>query len=800
MKKFVGIAIGILLIGVIGWSAYWLVVRGPAPSPTSIAQVEPLVTDQRPTPRVETTGADLLSAGHQAEPPRPAGSIAADAVTPSPLATTQEPADPFAQISLDSLFAFLTDLTSIQPYSGWRNSATEGESEALDYVKKTLEQLPYLQTLGMELERQEFHVFMATELWDTRLDLAVDGRVVEVPADGLRGPRDEVEQALRFDSDGTLNDASPDPLVVEGPIVPIRSAEAIHALGDDELQGKLVFLDYAVIDRVLIGNATEVAWELLSKEPAGLVLVTTFSNEPGESHGTFVSDVSALNWVATETTPPILYVRLEDLSAAGIADWDDLDRITTARLTLDADVFSPGTSGNMIARIPGADPSQAMILGAHIDSPNSPGAMDDGSGSAILLEVARVLDASFTQPPTDLYLVWFGSEELGLYGSGHFAATHQDLLDRTQAMLQTDMLSRPLDGIDADLTLVTWSYGRLGDDRLLWPESLIEASAAHGVESVAEDLYYMYSDNSSFGGFDVPHADLIYMDEEAMEATGSIHHAAHIHDPYDTVELAREVGDVLEQMAHVVLTAALDVAPDATAHRVAPPADRRALLVASHNESIHMTPAGLTEFGMALAMEGFDVDLIPFGQAVTAQDTQDADLVIVLPVVDYPSPGGDVTLYDEAWTAEEITALESYVAGGGLLVLTNSGHRLKHGNSFLDPNEDWHDMNALAERFGIGFRAGSLPTAEARAEGDHPLVDGIQTLTLIEGNGVPFDLAADHATQVLAWAGQDAAVALIGYGAAGGEVLVLSDVAILGADWYGPDNLPFWQNLARYAR
>ena len=57
----------------------------------------------------------------------------------------------------------------------------------------------------------------------------------------------------------------------------------------------------------------------------------------------------------------------------------------------------------------------------------------------------------------------------------------------------------------------------------------------------------------------MPHADLIYETRQAMEATGSLHYAAHIHDPYDTVELAREVGDVLEEMARVALAAALDV-------------------------------------------------------------------------------------------------------------------------------------------------------------------------------------------------------------------------------------------------
>jgi hypothetical protein len=697
----------------------------------------------------------------------------------------------------------MADLTAIQPYSGWRNSASEGEAEALDYVTQKLGELDYLDSLGLELETQDFRVFMGTELWDTRLQISVEGQEVEVPADGLRGPRDDVAQALRFDSDGVLNDSTRDPAVVEGPVVLVRSADEISALNRGDLSGTVVFLDYTAIDRVVQGGtrqAVEVAWDLLAKEPAGLVLVTTFSNRPGESHGTFVGDNSALNWVATDTAPPTLYVRLEDLAPVGIEDWDDFEKIEGARVTLDADVFSPADSGNLIAFIPGADPSRAMILGAHIDSPNSPGAMDDGSGSVVLMEVARVLDASQTQPPTDLYLVWFGSEELGLVGAANFVATHQELLDRTQAMLQTDMLSRPLDGINADITLVTWSYGRLGDDRLLWPDHLVKAAARRGVEVLADDLRQVYSDNSTFGGFNVPNADLIYVDEEAMEATGSLHYAAHIHDPYDTVELAREMGDVLEQMAHVALAATLDVPPGVSSLRVAPEPDRRALFVSSHNESVHMTPVVFTDLGMTLAMEGFDVDLLPYGQPVTAGALQDTDMVIVLPVVDYPSPGGDPSIYDEAWTPEEIAALQAYAADGGLLVLTNSAHRLKYVNTRMNPNEDWSDVNSLASPFGISFHEGALAETTAQVVGEHPLIEGVTTLTLAEENGIPFTLDEAPGAQVLAEMDGEPVVALVGYGHAGGQVLVLADVGILGTSWEGPDNLPFWQNLAVYAR
>ena len=152
---------------------------------------------------------------------------------------------------------------------------------------------PTCASLGLELERQDFHVFLGTELWDTRLHLTVDGQEIEVPADGLRGPRDDVTQALRFDSDGVLNDSARDPVVVEGPVVLVRSADELKAL-----------------KRKRRARARSCSWTMrpstaragqhpaggtgrlgaAGKRARGLVLVTTFSNEPGESHGAFVGD------------------------------------------------------------------------------------------------------------------------------------------------------------------------------------------------------------------------------------------------------------------------------------------------------------------------------------------------------------------------------------------------------------------------------------------------------------------------------------------------------------------------------
>jgi Zn-dependent M28 family amino/carboxypeptidase len=98
------------------------------------------------------------------------------------------------------------------------------------------------------------------------------------------------------------------------------------------------------------------------------------------------------------------------------------------------DVSIPGgTTLNIVAdkRGLGGEPRSVVLVSAHLDSVNhpdpsqpedpaapAPGADDNGSGSAGLLEIARVLkDQSIAQ---DLRLILFGGEEQGLFGSTHY--------------------------------------------------------------------------------------------------------------------------------------------------------------------------------------------------------------------------------------------------------------------------------------------------------------------------------------------------------------------------------------------
>ncbi|MDX2018039.1 MAG: M28 family peptidase, partial [Planctomycetota bacterium] len=72
---------------------------------------------------------------------------------------------------------------------------------------------------------------------------------------------------------------------------------------------------------------------------------------------------------------------------------------------------------NIIVELPGTDlPNEVLLYGAHFDAvPNSPGADDNGTGTAGLLELARVLKGLPTR--RTVRLVFFNVEEPGIIGA-----------------------------------------------------------------------------------------------------------------------------------------------------------------------------------------------------------------------------------------------------------------------------------------------------------------------------------------------------------------------------------------------
>lgn len=698
-----------------------------------------------------------------------------------------------ALVSGSRLLADLGVLTRFGADRLYRTSGTTGERDAFEWLEGRVSGLDRLAAIGATVERPRFRVPLVSEARRAEVTLTVDGTDVAVTAHALQGHRDNLALALRFDSDGVPNDDAPDPRVIEGDALIVRRLSDVASLPSGFLRGRVMVADYALLDRGVVtsAQATEAAAALLRPGPAALVLVTRYSNVRGEAHGSFVGDVSALTALLDRPAVPTLYVKLEDLAVAGIDDLSELARIDRARVAWDEDVFSPGDSELLLLRVPGVDPSRAIVVGAHLDSPNSPGALDDGSGAAALLEAARVLDAAGVRPPVDAVFAWFGSHERGLYGSSVFANANAGLLQRAVAMVQLDCLTHPLDGMTGQWVSEAQSYRAFGDARVPLPATLAGLAARSGVSVAPYEVSGIVSDNSSFDGFDVPSANTILLDVAMTE----VHVDGHLHDPYDDLPLAELHRDDLADLARIALTAVVELPKGTASLRTTPAKTGRAVFVASHTEAVHMTLAQMGAFGMALAWEGWTVDVVPYGTPVTEAALAGAGLVVVLPVVDYPIPAAGAEPYDETFSADEIAALAAYARGGGLLVVANSGARLRYGTTPVEENEDWADLNAVGAGLGVAFEGRPLPGTFATVAESHPLVTGLGSLALTYGNGLA---VRPGSGRVLARAGSDAALVLFPAGASG-EVLAIGDAGILGGRGAAP-NLVFFRNLARYAR
>ncbi len=94
--------------------------------------------------------------------------------------------------------------------------------------------------------------------------------------------------------------------------------------------------------------------------------------------------------------------------------------VQTAGVVSQEDGRVAGTVRNILARLPGSDPARSVLLVAHYDSVAvAPGAADDGSGVATLLETARALSAG-PLPRNDIVFLFTDGEEKGLLGARAF--------------------------------------------------------------------------------------------------------------------------------------------------------------------------------------------------------------------------------------------------------------------------------------------------------------------------------------------------------------------------------------------
>lgn len=156
--------------------------------------------------------------------------------------------------------------------------------------------------------------------------------------------------------------------------------------------------------------------------------------------------------------------------------------------------FRDDMAGNVIATLPGTKfPEQVVIAGAHYDSRSTritdptqraPGADDNGSGSAHILELARVFAENRLSFEYTVQLVLFCGEEQGLVGSRAYATHLADTGVSVLAMFNADMLAYRLPNTERtvgmkDRYVADWLLAVANDlARQYVPDLLVGSSAS----------------------------------------------------------------------------------------------------------------------------------------------------------------------------------------------------------------------------------------------------------------------------------------------------------------------------------
>ncbi len=212
----------------------------------------------------------------------------------------------------------------------------------------------------------------------------------------------------------------------------------------------------------------------------------------------------------------------------------------------------PVESANVIGVLPGANEAftdQSAVLGAHLDHLGTgwpdvhagdegkvhPGADDNASGVAVMLELARVLAAG-ERPPRTILFIAFTGEEAGRLGSKYYVAHASRTLAKTEGMINLDTVGRL--GAQKVTALGTGTATE-------WQHIFRGASFVTGVESRSVPESLESSDQVSFTEQNVPAVQIF------TAAHADYHRPTDTADKIDVAGLARVAAFVKEGIAYL---------------------------------------------------------------------------------------------------------------------------------------------------------------------------------------------------------------------------------------------------------
>jgi len=264
------------------------------------------------------------------------------------------------------------------------------------------------------------------------------------------------------------NSGSSGPGGVSAEVVAFDSVDALKAAPDGTVRGRIVFVDHAMPANQdgsgygQFGAPRRQGPTIASQKGAVGIVVRSIGTDRHRNPHTGAQEFS-------DGARPI------PAGALSNPDADQLLRIlkrgqpVTMKLVLESRTFA-GQSGNVIAEVPGRDPSLPPVLvSGHLDSwDQGTGAVDDGAGVAIAAAAAkRIMDSG--RPLRTIRIVWFGAEEVGLVGGQDYRARHGK--EPHYALLESDFGADKIWKVDS----------KLGTERKAEAEAIGKALAPLGI-------------------------------------------------------------------------------------------------------------------------------------------------------------------------------------------------------------------------------------------------------------------------------------------------------------------------------
>ena len=309
-----------------------------------------------------------------------------------------------------------------------RESGTKGEHKAAEYILKTVEQVAAMPRKAEYIQTPRMEIFQCPDFQQKKAEL-----VICQPYEKSYPVRAYLNGACTLEEGIT----APFFFVGKGDDISLSQAKGAVVMVCDPVRE-------AMIDKI---------------KAAGILGFVTVCGTPIDK--------------GEDRIPQQYRRKASDLPGASIHYLDALEIVekeaSLCRLNIRQSEISR-KSANVAVRILGKEyPEEIVTVTAHYDSvPEGPGAYDNMSGGAIVMEAFRYFAEH--RPARTMEFIWFGSEEKGLVGSRNYVKSHEAEMKNHVFNLNVDLAGQLLGGnvlgVTADPSVCTELKALMEENRL----------------------------------------------------------------------------------------------------------------------------------------------------------------------------------------------------------------------------------------------------------------------------------------------------------------------------------------------